>query len=53
MTPPGGKRVQGSVTVIRRGAGLDQLTLTARYYEERHVAGCSRAAAAWTTRCAL
>jgi hypothetical protein len=39
MTPSGGKRVQGSVTVIRRGAGLDQLTLTARYYEERHVAG--------------
>src|SRR5215218_130258 len=39
MTPAGGKRVQGSVTVIRRGAGLDQLTLTARYYEESHIAG--------------
>jgi hypothetical protein len=39
MTPAGGKRAQGSVTVIRRGAGLDQLTLTARYYEEIHAAG--------------
>ncbi len=39
MTAAGGKHVQGSVTVIRRGAGLDQLTLTARYYEESHVAG--------------
>ena len=39
MTPSGGKRVQGSVTVIRRGAGLEQLTLTARYYEESHIAG--------------
>jgi hypothetical protein len=39
MTPAGGKHAQGSVTVIRRGAGLDQLTLTARYYEESHIAG--------------
>jgi hypothetical protein len=39
MTPSGGKRSQGSVTVIRRGAGLEQLTLTARYYEEIHAAG--------------
>ena len=27
MTPAGGKHVQGTVTVIRRGAALDQLTL--------------------------
>jgi hypothetical protein len=39
MTPAGGKHSQGSVTVIRRGAGLDQLTLTARYYQESHIAG--------------
>jgi hypothetical protein len=39
MTPAGGKHAQGSVTVIRRGAGLDQLTLRARYYEESHIAG--------------
>ena len=32
MSPSGGKHAQGSVTVIRRGAGLDQLTLSARYY---------------------
>ena len=39
LTPAGGNHAQGSITVIRRGAGLEQLSLPARYYEEIHAAG--------------
>jgi hypothetical protein len=39
LTPSGGKQVQGSVAIVRRGAGLEQFSLPARYYEERHAAG--------------
>lgn len=39
LTPAGGKHTQGSVTIVRRGAALDQFSLPTRYYEERQVAG--------------
>jgi hypothetical protein len=39
LTPSGGKHAQGSVAIVRRGAGLEQLGLPARYYEEIHAAG--------------